>query len=201
MAQLLAEEIIPIFGVPEALLSDRGTNFLSSLVLDLCKLLGIEKLNTTAYHPQCSGIIEHFNWTLKGMLRKHAAKFGKQWDRYLHGLLWAYRNTPHKSTEEKPSFLLFGIDLWSPTEAALLPPTPPEAGMEITDYRQEIITSLSSAREEAAKAIQEAQLKYKKQYDRTQKPYQSAVGDSVLVHFPQEESGAGRKLARAIPGD
>ena len=61
MAQLI--EIMTIFGVPEALLSDRGTNFLSSLGLDLCKLLGIEKLNTTAYHPQCNGMVEYFNRT------------------------------------------------------------------------------------------------------------------------------------------
>ena len=99
------------------------------------------------------------------MQRKHAAKFGKQWDRYLPGLLWAYQSTPHESTGEKSPFLLFGIDLQSPTEAPLLPPTtPPEAGMEITDYRQEATTSLSSAREEAAKAIQEAQLKYTEPY-------------------------------------
>ena len=36
VAQLI--EIMTIFGVPEALLSDRGNNFLSSLGLDLCKL-------------------------------------------------------------------------------------------------------------------------------------------------------------------
>ena len=109
VAQLFAEQIIPILGVPEALLSDRGTNFLSSLVLDLC----IEKLNTIAYHPLCNEMVEHFIRTLKGMLRKHAAIFGKQWDRYLPGLLWAYWNTPHESTREKPSFLL-GSDLQSP---------------------------------------------------------------------------------------
>ena len=38
IARLLAEEVIPWFGVPEALLSDRGANLLSHLVLDLCKI-------------------------------------------------------------------------------------------------------------------------------------------------------------------
>ena len=79
-----------------------------------------KKLNTTAYHPQCDGMVERFNRTLKTMLRKHAAKFGSQWDRYLSGVLWAYRNTPHESTGEKPSYLLFGIDCRTPTEAAYL---------------------------------------------------------------------------------
>ena len=81
IACLLVEEVIPNFGVPESLLSDRGTNFLSNLILDLCKMLGISKLNTTAYHPQCDGAVERFNRTLKSILRKHAARFGSQWDR------------------------------------------------------------------------------------------------------------------------
>lgn len=70
IAQLFAEEIVPFFGVPEALLSDRGTNLLSHLVLDICKLLGVKKLNTTSYHPQCDGTVKRFNRTLKTMLRK-----------------------------------------------------------------------------------------------------------------------------------
>ena len=107
IAKLIAEEVVPLFGVPGGLLSDRGTNFLSHLVLDLCRMLGITKLNTTAHHPQCDGAVERFNRTLKTMLRKHAARFGNQWDTYLSGVLWAYRNTPHTSTGEKPSFLLF----------------------------------------------------------------------------------------------
>ena len=103
IARLLAEEIVPLFGIPEALLSDRGTNLLSILMQDVCKLLGIKKLNTTAHHPQCDGMIERLNRTFKAMLRKQAAKFGREWDIYLPGALWAYRNTPHASTGEEPS--------------------------------------------------------------------------------------------------
>jgi len=94
IACLLTEEIVPLFGVPECLLTDRGANLLSNLMSDVCRMLGTRKLNTTAYHPQCDGTIEWFNRTLKGMLRKHAARFGPQWDKYLPGVLWAYRNTP-----------------------------------------------------------------------------------------------------------
>lgn len=52
-----------MFGVPEALLLDRGPNRLSHLMGDVCKLLGIKKLNTMAYHPQCDGTVEWFNHT------------------------------------------------------------------------------------------------------------------------------------------
>ena len=53
IVKLLTERIVPFFGVPDALLSDRGTNLLSHLMLDVCKLLDIKKLNTTTYHQQC----------------------------------------------------------------------------------------------------------------------------------------------------
>ena len=54
----LVEDVIPFFGVPEALLSDRRTNLLSHLMLDVCRQLGISKLNTTSHHPQCHGMVE-----------------------------------------------------------------------------------------------------------------------------------------------
>ena len=138
IAEVLVNEVVPVFGVPEALLSDRGTNLLSHLMLDVCRLLGIKKLNTTAHHPQCHGMVERFNRTIKTMLRKHAAKFGSQWDRYISGALWAYR------TGEKPSFLLLGTDCRTPTEAALLPRHDLEA-TKVSDYREEVILSLSTA--------------------------------------------------------
>ena len=88
-------------------------------------------------------------------------KFGRQWDRHLPAVLWAYRNVPHESTGEKPSFLLFGIDCRSPTDAAILPSIPVEP-VDLSDYREELVTTLSSARELAATAVKKAQTKYKK---------------------------------------
>ena len=199
IARLLAEEVVPFCGVPEALLSDRGANLLSHLVQDICSLLGIKKLNTTLYHPQCDGMVERLNRTLKAMLRKHASQFGTQWDTYLPGLLWAYRNTVHESTGEKPSFLLFGIDCRTPSEAALLPPNSVES-MDVSDYRQQMVLSLSSARETAHKCVKKAQEKYKTYYDKkaTLRPYN--IGDWVLVKFPADETGKQRKLSQPWHG-
>ena len=73
IVKLLVDEIVPFCGVPDALLSDRGTSLLSHLMRDVCEALGIRKLNTTAYHLQCDGLVERYNRTLKPALRKHAA--------------------------------------------------------------------------------------------------------------------------------
>ena len=199
LARLLAEEVIPLFGVPEHLLSDRGTNLLSHLMTDLCKILGIKKLNTTAYHPECDGMVERFNRTLKTSLRKHAATYGNQWDKYLYGVLYAYRNIPQESTGEKPSYLLYGMDLHTPSEAAILPPSP-TGWVDTDDYREQVTLSLSVARDNAVKSIRKAQQRYKRQYDRNTKAATFAVGQWVLVRFPADESGKNRKLPRPWHG-
>ena len=109
-------------------------------------------------------------------------RFGPQWDRYLAGVLWAYRNTPHELTRKKPPFLLFGYDCRFPTEAALLPPEPMEY-TDISDYQEELVLSLSSARELAALNIKAAQKRYKHQYDRHAALFKYQVGDLVLIRF------------------
>ena len=45
ISRLLVEEIVCQHGIPEELLLDRGTNFLSSLLQEVCKLLEVKKLN------------------------------------------------------------------------------------------------------------------------------------------------------------
>ena len=95
------------------------------------------------------------------MLRKHAAKFHSQWDRFLPGVLWAYRNTPQESTKDNPSFLLFGTDLKSPTEASFLPPDP-LSPTDLGSCQEEVMLSLSSARELVVASIRKAQKNYDK---------------------------------------
>ncbi len=70
--------IIPVFGVPEALLSDSSAKFLSYLMFNLCKSLGIRKMNTTVYRLQRNGMEEWFNRTLKVMLQKLAVQHGNK---------------------------------------------------------------------------------------------------------------------------
>ena len=58
IARLLVDEIISQHGAPGVLLSDRGTNFLSKIVADVCKIFQIYKVNTSSYHPQTDGLVE-----------------------------------------------------------------------------------------------------------------------------------------------
>ena len=195
LGHFLVNEVIPTFGMPEALLSNRGANLLSHRMTEVCTALGIQRLLTTTYHPQCNGMVERFNRTLKAMLRKHATQYGQQWDKYLSVVLWAYQNTPHEAKSEKPSFLLFGFDCRSPPDASFLPPSGPITG-EAGEYRRTLMESLLSAREIAALEIRAVQEKYRRQYDKSTEEFRCVVRDWVFVRFPHEESGKRRKLSR-----
>ena len=60
IVKLLAEEAIPLCGDPEALPSDCGTNLVVTPDAYAVSCPGIKKLNTTAYHMQCDGIVQRF---------------------------------------------------------------------------------------------------------------------------------------------
>jgi transposase-like protein len=51
-AQLLYEQIVVNYGVPEEIMSDRGRNFLARELKGFIDLLSIKHLKTSAYHPR-----------------------------------------------------------------------------------------------------------------------------------------------------
>ena len=72
VAKVFYEHFIAVFGVPTKLLSDRGVNFTSAPVEELCAAFGIQKCRTTAYHAQCNGQVERLHQMLFHMIGKLA---------------------------------------------------------------------------------------------------------------------------------
>ena len=76
-----------IFGLPRQLHSDRGKNFEGKLFHELCKLAGVEKSSTTAFHPQSDGQCERMNRTLLQMLKATCDENPQNWPPKLHTVL------------------------------------------------------------------------------------------------------------------
>lgn len=49
--QVLIENVICIHGVPDSIVTDQGTNFMSDIFKNTCKILSIKKIYTKSYHP------------------------------------------------------------------------------------------------------------------------------------------------------
>jgi len=116
-AETVAEALVNMFtrvGVPREILSDQGSQFLSAVMKEMCRLLSLHQLVTTPYHPMCNGLVEQFNGTLKTMLRHMCAKKPRDWDRYLGPLLFAYREVRQDSLGYSPFELLYGRTVRGP---------------------------------------------------------------------------------------
>ena len=66
------------------------SNFLSELIIELCSLIGIKKINTSGYHPQTDGLVEKFNTTLQGMIAKCSDRNITEWDKQLPFFFFAF---------------------------------------------------------------------------------------------------------------
>ena len=78
------------------------------------------------------------------MLAKTTEKGGRDWDRRLPYVLFAYRAAEQQSTLESPIFLPYGRDPRLPTEAAQCP----EERKKLTDLREygsELANQMSEA--------------------------------------------------------
>ena len=107
-----------MYGIPDILHSDQGTNFESTIFQQTLEAFGINKRRTTAYHPQCDGMVERMNRSLLQLLRAYVEK-DYEWERYLPLVLYAYRTAVHTSTGVSPFALMFGRE---PRSTDLSPP-------------------------------------------------------------------------------
>ena len=89
VARKLVDEVFCRFSPPEQLHSDQGRQFESVLIRQICNILKIEKSRTTAYHPQCDGLVERFNRTLKHMLATSLIDHPFDWDNRLRKVCMA----------------------------------------------------------------------------------------------------------------
>ena len=89
VAKVFYEHFIAVFRVPTKLLSNRGVNFMSALVEELCSAFGIQKCRTMAYHAKCNGLVECFHQTLFRMIGKLSRNKKAQWEQHLLELLQA----------------------------------------------------------------------------------------------------------------
>ena len=67
-ADILVNDYIPRWGCPKSMLTDNGRQFCSELSRAVCKMLGIRKLTTSAYHVMGNGGTERVNHTMAQML-------------------------------------------------------------------------------------------------------------------------------------
>eukprot|EP00731_Ephydatia_muelleri_P035359 Em0116g11a len=147
VARVFVNEFVSRFGAPTHLHTDQGRSFESSLIKELCQLMGIVKTRTTPYHPQSDGMIERFNRTLLSMLRMAAVDDESNWDLKLPCLMLAYRTSVHEATKHAPFSLMFGREVQLPIDVMFGLPTGSGQPTNVPVYVKELRKWLSEAYE------------------------------------------------------
>ena len=103
-------EIFSRHGLPKSIVSDNGTQFTSAEFQTFCEMNGIAHITTAVYKPSTNGQCERVVQIVKSAL-KQARLSGENSDITLPAFLLRYRITPHTTTGQSPSMLLYGRQL------------------------------------------------------------------------------------------
>lgn len=198
-AAALMNEVILRHGAPKELLSDQGTNFLSSLVAEICKLCDTRKINTTPYHPQTDGLVERFNKTLASMLAMYINKKHNDWDVFLPSATFAYNTAKQESTQFSPFYLLYAREPSFPIDT-VLQFSPSKYTIDLTDYITELKTFLHEAWSLAKIHIISAQTSQKFYHDRNVHSIDLEPGNTVYKHNPALIKGQTAKFSHPWTG-
>ena len=192
--ETVAEALVDIYsrlGIPEQVLSDLGTQFVSDCMREVSRLLSVKQLTTTPYHPMCNGLVEKFNGTLKMMLKRLCSEQPKQWHRYINALLFAYREVPQESTGFAPFELLYGRTVRGPMNILRELWTNEVNEPEVRNSYQyvfELREKLEQTLAIATQNLQKAKDKQKIYYDKKAKPKNLKAGDKVLILLPTDSN-------------
>ncbi|KAI9558428.1 hypothetical protein GHT06_015212 [Daphnia sinensis] len=164
--------IIERHGLPKAIVSDRGSNFPSSVFRHLCKSLTIDQRLTTAYNPVSNGHTERFNRTLTTMLRKELGDgCHDNWENILGEVCFAYRTSIPSSTLESPFLMLYGRD----------------ANLPISNFREAMTAPTASPSDYVGSLLERLQMSFQRAREENKKPRERQreqyykVGDKVLL--------------------
>jgi Integrase core domain len=82
VAWAFMEQWVYLYGPLRQLLSDNGRQFTASLFITCCQAMGVQRIFSSAYHPQANGQVERFNSTIIARLRAVAGEEQGTWHLY-----------------------------------------------------------------------------------------------------------------------
>jgi transposase InsO family protein len=181
VADLFFREIVRLHGVPNTIVSDRDTKFLSHFWRCLWAKLGTKLLFSTTCHPQTDGQTEVVNRTLSTMLRAVLKKNLKMWEECLPHIEFAYNRSLHSTTKLCPFEIVYGFIPRAPID--LLPlPTSEKVNFDAKERAELIIKMHETTKEN----IERMNSKYKLAGDRGRKQIVFEPGDLVWLHLRKD---------------
>eukprot|EP00794_Sanderia_malayensis_P011487 gene11487-biopygen9163 len=145
--------------------------------------MGILKTRTTAYHPQCDGLVERQNRTIQDMLSAFVSKYRDDWDLWVDLVVYAYNTSVHSATGFSPYEMVFGCEARTPLDSDLgVPLKNPGSQHEVV---RSIRSRLSSIKQAAQTRLDQGRRRQenKNSFSNHWSPF--SVGQSVWLSRPK----------------
>eukprot|EP00745_Piridium_sociabile_P033382 TRINITY_DN571_c0_g1_i10.p1 TRINITY_DN571_c0_g1~~TRINITY_DN571_c0_g1_i10.p1 ORF type:complete len:1565 (+),score=261.65 TRINITY_DN571_c0_g1_i10:102-4796(+) len=178
-------------GIPKEVLTDMGTQFVSHVMTQVNRLVGIRAQTTTPYHAQANGLVERFNATLKQMLKRLCQDHPKDWDRFVPAVLFAYREVPQESMRFSPFELLYGRTVRGPMSILRKEWTSEEDNTperEEVRYVLDLRNRVASTCEIAKEHLKQATKRYAMYFNRKARERWHEPGSEVLLLLPVKKN-------------
>ena len=179
------------FGFPLQIVADQGRNFESKLFKEICKMLHIHKLRTTAYRPSANGQAERQNRTLAAAIRCFVNSKQDDWDEFLPLITAAIRSSVNRQTGFTPNRLMLGREVITPIELAI--PQPSAETTLVGTYAQKLEKGLQEAHQVARDTLNLQLKRMKRNYDVKSSVRTLRKGD-VIYYFDKGVRGQGSKF-------
>ena len=173
-ARMFLDHIIRLHGIPDSIVSDRGSIFTSQFWKALSKSLDLKQRLSTSFHPQTDGQTERMNQTVEQYLRIYCNYHQDNWSELLSLAKFSYNNTQHTSIGCSPFYAnysynpQFNVELHPFSKYPV--PTAKERAEQLKALHEELI--------ELIKTTQNQQARY---YDAKHKRVEYQVGDKVWL--------------------
>lgn len=154
IAKIMMTHVISAYGIPEVVLSDRGSEFTSELWDELSRIHGYHLQHTSPYHPATNGICERAHRTIGNAIRAALVQDPNlKWSDILPSLQLTLNASPCQSTNFSPHELLFGHSVRLPVQQHILSPDDnPLLSVPDNNYLKSLKSALETARLEVLKS-------------------------------------------------
>lgn len=179
IARAIYENFILIYGPMTQLLTDRGSEYVNSILNELSELLNIKRNTSTANHHRTLGTIERSHRTFNEYVRSYINERKTDWDDWLPCFTYCFNTTPSTAINGYCPFQL--IFAKNPPTYRFLNSGYIDPVYNIDSYYQEVRYRLQTATKLAQIFLEKSKMKRKSNYDKNIKPQTLEPGDLVLI--------------------
>ncbi|RYP44155.1 hypothetical protein DL768_009354 [Monosporascus sp. mg162] len=175
LADLFFVYVFSRFGLPQGIVSDRGSLFTSRFWATLCHRLAIQRRLSTAFHPQTDGQTKRQNQSLEHYLRVFCNHEQNDWAEKLPLAEWAYNTSIHSAHKQTPAYVLYGYHPRGPFDLE------GESARANATRASERAERLQADRGKVARLLEESNKRYAKWYNMGRSQQSFKVGQLVLL--------------------